>query len=67
MSPGRQIIEDKTTDYEVDEEKIREMSSSGTSGGKLLQPHLLIGVATDRDVAPGVNAPLLLVGKLCTL
>ncbi|KPJ03219.1 Activating signal cointegrator 1 [Papilio xuthus] len=58
---GRQVIEDNTIDYEVDEEKVRQMTSggaaSGGSGAHLLAQGLLTD--TDRDVAPGVNAPLL--------
>lgn len=56
---GRQIIEDKTIDYEVDEEKIREMTFTNTSSNRQQQHELFVGVPTDRDVAPGINAPLL--------
>lgn len=58
---GRQIVEDKSIDYEVDEDRIREMTTASGGASKLLQPDLYIGVPTDRDVAPGVNAPLLQV------
>nr|XP_049700890.1 activating signal cointegrator 1 [Helicoverpa armigera] len=56
---GRQIVEDNTIDYEPDEEQIRQMTSSGTDSGRQQQHDLFIGVPSDRDVAPGVNAPLL--------
>ncbi|XP_037295269.1 activating signal cointegrator 1-like [Manduca sexta] len=55
---GRQIVEDKTIDHDVDEEKIRNMTSSNT-GRNLQQNNMFVGVASDRDVAPGINAPLL--------
>ncbi|KAJ8718082.1 hypothetical protein PYW07_006012 [Mythimna separata] len=56
---GRQIVEDTTIDYEPDEDKIRQMTSAGQDSGRQLQHDMFIGVPTDRDVAPGVNAPLL--------
>uniref|UniRef100_A0A2H1VUL3 SFRICE_003987 n=1 Tax=Spodoptera frugiperda TaxID=7108 RepID=A0A2H1VUL3_SPOFR len=56
---GRQIVEDNTIDYEPDEEQIRQMTSDSSTGGSKLQHDMFIGVASDRDVAPGVNAPLL--------
>ncbi|KOB77357.1 putative regulation of transcription [Operophtera brumata] len=40
---------------------IREMTAASGGASKLLQPDLYVGVPTDRDVAPGVNAPLLQV------
>ncbi|CAB3242411.1 unnamed protein product [Arctia plantaginis] len=56
---GRQIVEDKTIDYDVDEEKIRQITTSNSSSNRLQQHELFVGVPSDRDVAPGVNAPLL--------
>lgn len=55
---GRQIVEDNTIE-DVDEEEIRRITSGNRefSGGSYHQ--MLVGVPTDRDVAPGVNAPLL--------
>ncbi|XP_026763213.2 activating signal cointegrator 1 [Galleria mellonella] len=58
---GRQVVEDNTIDYEVDEEKIRQMSDEGQAS-QWLQPDAFVGapgLPGDRDVAPGVNAPLL--------
>ncbi|XP_075981685.1 activating signal cointegrator 1 [Anticarsia gemmatalis] len=56
---GRQIIEEKTI-AEPDEELISEITNSTTYNNSRLQQHeMFIGVASDRDVAPGVNAPLL--------
>ncbi|KAM3956674.1 activating signal cointegrator 1 [Aphomia sociella] len=59
---GRQVVEDNTIDYEVDEEKLRQMSSSASSSQalqNLFSGPGLPGTDGDRDVAPGVNAPLL--------
>lgn len=56
---GRQIIEDNTIDYEADEETIRQMTNTNNSNTRLEQHELFVGVPSDRDVAPGVNAPLL--------
>ncbi|XP_045777560.1 activating signal cointegrator 1 [Maniola jurtina] len=59
---GRQIVEDKTIDHEVDEERIRQMTAnSGNTGSstQMLRSDLLVDSSSDRDVAPGVNAPLL--------
>ncbi|KAJ0173968.1 hypothetical protein K1T71_010114 [Dendrolimus kikuchii] len=55
---GRQIVEDNTIE-DVDEEKIRQLTSGGNRGNSGTQHEMFIGVPTDRDVAPGVNAPLL--------
>ncbi|XP_013193492.1 activating signal cointegrator 1 [Amyelois transitella] len=54
---GRQIVEDTTIDYEVDHDQLRGSSAAGRSGPRA--PHQLFAAAPDRDVAPGVNAPLL--------
>ncbi|CAG9563779.1 unnamed protein product [Danaus chrysippus] len=56
---GRQIIEEKTLDHEVDEDKIRQITSNNTNSSQFLTPDLLLDSSADRDVAPGVNAPLL--------
>ncbi|CAH0696044.1 unnamed protein product [Spodoptera exigua] len=56
---GRQIVEDNTIDYEPDEDQIKQMTSDSSNSGSKLQHDMFIGVASDRDVAPGVNAPLL--------
>lgn len=61
MLPGRQIVDDNTIEHEVDEDKIHAITSSGAGGGSALQSALQVGVPSDRDVAPGVNAPLLQV------
>ncbi|KAF9422321.1 hypothetical protein HW555_001911 [Spodoptera exigua] len=42
-----------------DEDQIRQMTSDSSNSGSKLQHDMFIGVASDRDVAPGVNAPLL--------
>ncbi|CAG9795540.1 unnamed protein product [Diatraea saccharalis] len=55
---GRQVIEDNTIDYEVDEQKISDMTRSG-GDTKFFNHDLFVGDAGDRDVAPGVNAQLL--------
>ncbi|XP_059059608.1 activating signal cointegrator 1 [Achroia grisella] len=58
---GRQVVEDNTIDYEVDEDKIRQMGSDGRVP-EWLQHNAFTagpGLTGDRDVAPGVNAPLL--------
>ncbi|XP_072942428.1 activating signal cointegrator 1 [Epargyreus clarus] len=57
---GRQIVEDKTIDHEVDQEYIREITSNAPSASaQFLRPDALAAAPADRDVAPGVNAPLL--------
>ncbi|XP_028172887.1 activating signal cointegrator 1 [Ostrinia furnacalis] len=57
---GRQVVEDNTIDYDVDEDKIREMSGgSGTTAPPGFINHALLGTDGGRDVAPGVNASLL--------
>ncbi|CAG5029947.1 unnamed protein product [Parnassius apollo] len=58
---GRQVIEDKTIDHEVDEEKVSQMTGGNrtNASGRFLSHDLLSDTSTDRDVAPGVNAPLL--------
>uniref|UniRef100_S4PG71 Activating signal cointegrator 1 n=2 Tax=Pararge aegeria TaxID=116150 RepID=S4PG71_9NEOP len=59
---GRQILEDKTIDHEVDEERIRQMTANSgntSTNAQILRPDLFADMSTDRDVAPGVNAPLL--------
>ncbi|XP_073953304.1 activating signal cointegrator 1 [Choristoneura fumiferana] len=58
---GRQIVDDNTIEHEVDEDKIYAITSGGGGGGPVLQSALQVGVPSDRDVAPGVNAPLLQV------
>lgn len=57
---GRQILEDKTIDHDVDEDKIRDITAGALAAGGALQTHVAVAGPTDRDVAPGVNAPLLL-------
>ncbi|XP_061384314.1 activating signal cointegrator 1 [Danaus plexippus] len=56
---GRQIIEENTIDHEVDEDKIRQITSNNKNNSQFLTPDLLLDSSADRDVAPGVNAPLL--------
>ncbi|KAL0820181.1 hypothetical protein ABMA28_006106 [Loxostege sticticalis] len=57
---GRQVVEDNTIDYDVDEDKIRELSGGGAAAqSQFLNHDLLASSGTDRDVAPGVNASLL--------
>ncbi|XP_023947876.1 activating signal cointegrator 1 [Bicyclus anynana] len=58
---GRQIIEDNSIEHEVDEERIRQITSTGgaTSDPQILRPDMFAHSLADRDVAPGVNAPLL--------
>ncbi|XP_068620300.1 activating signal cointegrator 1 [Battus philenor] len=58
---GRQVVEDNTIDYEVDEDKVRQMTNTGSNNAnaQFLRHDLLADVSEDRDVAPGVNAPLL--------
>ncbi|XP_063831018.1 activating signal cointegrator 1 [Ostrinia nubilalis] len=57
---GRQVVEDNTIDYDVDEDKIREMSGgSGATAPPGFINHALLGTDGSRDVAPGVNASLL--------
>ncbi|XP_050352168.1 activating signal cointegrator 1 [Nymphalis io] len=55
---GRQIVEDKTIEHEVDEDHIRNISSSSAPSIQMLRPDMLAD-SFDRDVAPGVNAPVL--------
>lgn len=61
---GRQIIEENTIDHEVDEDKIRQITSNNKNNSQFLAPDLLLDSSADRDVAPGVNAPLLKVIKI---
>ncbi|CAH0590071.1 unnamed protein product [Chrysodeixis includens] len=56
---GRQIVEDTTVDNEPDQELISEITSQSAHAPSAAPHDLFIGVAGDRDVAPGVNAPLL--------
>lgn len=64
LFPGRQIVEDNTIEHEVDEDKIREMTASSAAGaGPRGAPAPCVGAPADRDVAPGVNAPLLQVTR----
>ncbi|CAG9133973.1 unnamed protein product [Plutella xylostella] len=55
---GRQIVEDTTIEHEVDEDKIREMTSARASHAGF-DTAWFGGGAADRDVAPGVNSELL--------
>ncbi|GBP27265.1 Activating signal cointegrator 1 [Eumeta japonica] len=57
---GRRVVEDKTIDYEVDENRIQEITQGGSNKNISAQNNFLtIGDFGDRDVAPGVNAPML--------
>ncbi|XP_050682626.1 activating signal cointegrator 1 isoform X2 [Leptidea sinapis] len=56
---GRQVIEDNSTEHDVDEAKIREITRGEQPQSTMLSPDLLSDMSSDRDVAPGVNAPLL--------
>ncbi|CAK1553049.1 unnamed protein product [Leptosia nina] len=56
---GRQVVEDNTIDYEVDEEQVRSITSNPAADRQFLRSDLLADLSTDRDVAPGVNADLL--------
>ncbi|XP_053614310.1 activating signal cointegrator 1 isoform X2 [Plodia interpunctella] len=59
---GRQIIEDTSIEHEVDQEEIRRMTSSGQTSHDFASEFTAVGGFSgdhDRDVAPGVNAPLL--------
>ncbi|XP_046970213.1 activating signal cointegrator 1 [Vanessa cardui] len=55
---GRQIVEDNTIEHEVDEDRIRDITSSSATSVQMLRPDMLAD-SSDRDVAPGVNAPML--------
>ncbi|KAL4703102.1 hypothetical protein ACJJTC_018139 [Scirpophaga incertulas] len=56
---GRQVVEDNTIDYEVDEEKISEITSGGGARRTEFFNDMFAGTSGDRDVAPGVNASML--------
>ncbi|XP_045452499.1 activating signal cointegrator 1 [Melitaea cinxia] len=57
---GRQIVEDNTIEHEVDEERIHQITNSNdTNSVQMLRPDILTNSSGDRDVAPGVNSPLL--------
>lgn len=58
---GREIVEDHTIEHDVDEDRIREITGGGGGGGGggVLRASVQVGLPSDRDVAPGVNAPLL--------
>ncbi|CAH0713138.1 unnamed protein product, partial [Brenthis ino] len=60
---GRQIVEDTTIEHEVDEDHIRQITSSTSSSSQILRSDLLLDTSADRDVAPGVNAPLLMFNQ----
>ncbi|CAG4947870.1 unnamed protein product [Colias eurytheme] len=56
---GRQVVEDNTIDYDVDEDHIRNITTSNQNGNQMLRTDVLANMPSDRDVAPGVNANLL--------
>jgi hypothetical protein len=60
---GRQIVEDKSIEHEVDEQKISNImtKTSGSGAPNFFNQDLFAGVSADRDVAPGINADLLQV------
>lgn len=60
-------MEDTTIEHEVDVDQIRKITQNTSYNNQMLRTDLLSDASADRDVAPGVNAPLLQVKNNCKL